>query len=235
MKVFTGFPQRMNFTPIPNLFFSELLPQIEDLVELKVTLHAFCVLYQKRGYPRFVTFAELRGDAALISGIKGEQAPDDLLRHGLKRAVSRGSLLHLALERDGKVEDLYFMNTEGDRRAVAKIESGEIKLGGLPRKEQALAQEQPNIFVLYEQNIGLLTPIIAEELKEAESTYPASWIEDAFREAVGRNKRSWRYIARILERWASQGRGYGESGRYSKADTDRESQRTYSHPLRRKR
>lgn len=235
MKVFAGFPQRMKFTPIPNLFFSELLPQIEDLVELKVTLHAFWALYQKRGYPRFVTFAELRSDAALISGIKGEQAPDDLLRHGLKRAVSRGTLLHLALERDGEVDDLYFMNTEGDRRAVAKVESGQLKLGGMPRKEQALAQEQPNIFVLYEQNIGLLTPIIAEELKEAESTYPASWIEDAFREAVGRNKRSWRYIARILERWASQGRGYGESGRYSKADTDRESQRRYSHPLRRKR
>ena len=32
----------------------------------------------------------------------------------------------------------------------------------------------------------------ADELREAENLYPASWIEDAFREAVEQNKRSWR-------------------------------------------
>jgi DNA replication protein len=230
MTEFTGFPQKMRFTPIPNLFFSSVLPRIEDLVELKVTLHVFWALYQRQGYPRFVTFNELLGDAALISGIKGEEGPDDLLRQGLRKAVSRGTLLHLSLERDGEVEDIYFINTEADRRAVAKAESGELKLGGAVKKEQAPVEERPNIFVLYEQNIGLLTPIIAEELKEAESTYPSSWIEDAFREAVERNKRSWRYIARILERWASEGRGYGEPGRDSKASADKESLRGYSHP-----
>ncbi len=232
MTEFTGFPQKMRFTPIPNLFFSSVLPQIEDLVELKVTLHVFWAIYQRRGYPRFVTFNELLGDAALISAIKGEQGPDDLLRQGLSKAVRRGTLLHLSLERDGEVEDIYFINSEADRRAVAKVESGELKLGGELKKEQARVEERPNIFVLYEQNIGLLTPIIAEELKEAESTYPSSWIEDAFREAVRRNKRSWRYIARILERWAAEGRGYGEPGRDSKASTDKESLRGYGHPRR---
>lgn len=232
MTQFTGFPQKMRFTPIPNLFFSSVLPQIEDLVELKVTLHVFWAIYQKRGYPRCVTFNELLGDAALISAIKGEQGPDDLLRQGLRKAVSRGTLLHLSLERNGEVEDIYFINSEADRRAVAKVESGELKLGGVLKKEQARVEERPNIFVLYEQNIGLLTPIIAEELKEAESTYPSSWIEDAFREAVGRNKRSWRYIARILERWAAEGRGYGEPERDSKASADKEFLRGYGHPRR---
>jgi len=232
MTEFTGFPQKMRFTPIPNLFFSSVLPQIEDLVELKVTLHVFWAIYQRRGYPRFVTFNELLGDAALISAIKGEQGPDDLLRQGLSKAVRRGTLLHLSLERDGEVEDIYFINSEADRRAVAKVESGELKLGGALKKEQARVEERPNIFVLYEQNIGLLTPIIAEELKEAESTYPSSWIEDAFREAVRRNKRSWRYIARILERWAAEGRGYGEPGRDSKASADKESLSGYGHPRR---
>jgi DNA replication protein len=230
MTEFTGFPQKMRFTPIPNLFFSSVLPQIEDLVELKVVLHVFWALSQRRGYPRFITLGELRGDAALISGIKGEGNLDDLLRQALKKAVSRGTLLHLSLERDGEVEDIYFINTEADRRAVARVESGEIKLGGVPKKERAPVEERPNIFVLYEQNIGLLTPMIAEELKEAESTYPSSWIEDAFREAVERNKRSWRYIAKILERWASEGRGYGELGRDSKASADKEHLRGYGHP-----
>lgn len=232
MTEFSGFPQKTRFTPIPNLFFSSMLPQIEDLVELKVTLHIFWTLYQKRGYPRFVTLGELRSDAALISGIKGEEGPDELLRQGLKKAVSRGILLHLSLEQDGEVEDIYFLNTEADRRTVAKVESGELSLGGVPKKEQAPVQERANIFVLYEQNIGLLTPIIAEELKEAESTYPSSWIEDAFREAVRRNKRSWRYISAILKRWASEGRGYGEPGRDSKASADKEYLKGYGHPPR---
>ncbi|HAL47899.1 MAG TPA: DNA replication protein DnaD, partial [Dehalococcoidia bacterium] len=34
--------------------------------------------------------------------------------------------------------------------------------------------------------------------------------------AVRQNKRSWRYIASILERWEREGRGDGKSGRYTK-------------------
>ena len=55
MKQFSGFPAKMRFTPIPNLFFSNLLTQINDIAELKTTLHIFWSLYGKRGYPRFVT------------------------------------------------------------------------------------------------------------------------------------------------------------------------------------
>jgi hypothetical protein len=52
--------------------------------------------------------------------------------------------------------------------------------------------------------------MIAEELKEAEKVYPASWIKEALEEAVKLNKRNWRYIARILERWASDGKDAGK-------------------------
>ena len=61
MKGFSGFPAKSNFTPIPNIFFSEVLPQIDDLAELKVTLHIFWTLYQKRGLSPFVTYSELTG------------------------------------------------------------------------------------------------------------------------------------------------------------------------------
>ena len=228
MNTFVGFPQRMRFTPLPNIFFSQLLAQIDDLAELKATLHIFWRVYHKRGYPKFVTLGELLGDKALMTGIGDGQA----LRHGLERAISRGTLLHLVLDREGKREDLYFLNTEADRKAAARIESGEISLGALPRKEPYLeAEQQPNIFTLYEDNIGMLTPMIAEELKEAERLYPASWIESAFKEAVTRNKRSWRYISRILERWASE--GYGEPGRDSKEDTDKYFRGRYGHLVKR--
>lgn len=235
MKGFSGFPSKTKFTPIPNLFFSEVLPQIDDLAELKVTLHIFCVVYRKQGYPRFATYRELLGDPVLIRGMKSEGSSAELLRHSLDQAVNRGTLLHLTLERDGNVDDLYFMNTEADRRVVAKIESGELNLGTLVKGEPCPSiSEQPNIFTLYEQNIGMLAPMITEELRVAEKLYPASWIQDAFREAVDLNKRSWRYIARILERWAAEGKDDGEPKRDSKADVGPEEYlRRYGHFLKR--
>ena len=234
MKRFSGFPARMRFTPVPNLLFSSIIPQMDDLAELKTTLHIFWRLYHKRGYPRFVTYKELAADGTLMGGLRDvASSPAEVLRRALKGAEERGTILHLAFEQ----EDLYLLNTESDRRAAAKLESGEIPLGGLlPKGEPCVeAEEQPNIFVLYEQNIGMLTPMIAEELREAERLYPAPWIESAFKEAVALNKRSWRYIARILERWSREGRDDGKPGRHSKGEIDPEKyfQGRYGHVVRR--
>lgn len=63
------------------------------------------------------------------------------------------------------------------------------------------------VFTCYEDNIGLLTPMIADELKAAEKLYPVNWIIDAIQEAVKQNKRKWSYISAILERWKAEGRG----------------------------
>ena len=52
--------------------------------------------------------------------------------------------------------------------------------------------------------------MIADELRDAEKNYPEQWIADAFREAVTMNKRSWRYVVRILERWRAQGKDGGQ-------------------------
>jgi DNA replication protein len=235
MKAFSGFPLKTKFTPIPNIFFSEVLPEIDDIAELKVTLHIFWVLYQKKGYPRFITFDELISDPGLVIGLGGEDSPSSPLRRGLDSALSRGTLLCLKMERDGETHELYFVNSDADRRAIEKIKSGELEVGTLVKAEPCpVSREQPNIFTLYEQNIGMLTPIIAEELKEAERLYPASWIQDAFKEAVDLNKRSWRYISRILERWAAEGKNDGEPGRDPQADSSPEEyRRRYGHLLKR--
>lgn len=235
MKGFSGFPAKSKFTPIPNIFFSELLPQINDPIEFKVTLHIFWVLYQKRGYPRFLTYDELMADPVLMRGIEGQGSAPEVLRQALNQAVSRGTILCLKLERDGEAHELYFVNDDAGRKAAEKIESGELKVGALAKAEPCpVSREQPNIFTLYEKNIGMLTPIIAEELKEAEKLYPASWIQDAFKEAVDLNKRSWRYISRILERWAAEGKHDGEPGRYPKADSSPEEyRRRYGHLIKR--
>ena len=233
MKPFSGFPQKMRLTPLPNIFFSQLLPQIDDITELKVTLHLFWVLYGKRGYPKFVTYGELLGDRLLMIGVGSEAA----LRSGLEGAVGRGTIIDLNLEQHGRTEKLYFLNTGSDSEARNRIERGEIDVGVLPEEEPFIEDmetaEQPNIFTLYEENIGMLAPMIAEELKAAEQLYPVSWIDDAFREAVSRNKRNWKYIEAILKRWDSEGREHGAPGRHSKEDRDA-IKRTYGHLVKRR-
>jgi len=230
MKPFEGFQKNMRYTPLPNVFFSQLMPDVQDLAELKVVLHIFYLLYQKKGSPKYVADAELTSDKALMSGVGGAEA----LGRGLQRSLDRGILIRCDLEREGRPVILYFLNSEEGREACSKIRSGEIDVAALPVSEACEdATEAPNIFELYERNIGMLTPMIGDELKEAEQIYPASWIEDAFREAVSRNKRSWKYIETILKRWTSEGRGDGETGRDSKEDPDKYVKGKYGHVVKR--
>jgi len=237
MKQFSGFPAKMQFTRIPNVFFSSLLPQINNIAELKTTLHIFWSLYGKRGYPRFTTYRELLGSKSLMSSLRGrEKLPDEVLGNALDMAVKRGTILHVVLERDGAPEDVYFLNTESDRRIVAKIQSGELHLPGLKAERQFYieTEELPDIFTLYEQNIGMLTPMIAEELREAEKLYPESWIRDAIKEAVNQSKRKWSYIQAILERWSTEGKGDGTYRRdFKKTDPDKYIKGKYGHMVRR--
>ena len=83
-------------------------------------------------------------------------------------------------------------------------------------REPHVESERPNIFELYEQNIGLLQPLLAEELEEAEATYPPGWILEAFKIAVEHNVRHWRYIRSILERWDREGRDDSEKPRFDR-------------------
>jgi DnaD/phage-associated family protein len=203
-----------------------------------VTLHIFWLIYGKRGYPRYVTYLELLANRSLAGSlVSGGASLDEALGEALKKAVSRGTILHLVLQKDGAAQDVYFLNTEESRRAVDKIKNGELVLAGLKGGRQtapeAGAGEQPDIFVLYEENIGMLTPLIADELREAEKLYPESWIRDAIGEAVSLNKRSWRYIARILERWSAEGRESGTNRRDSKASQDKFRKQRYDHMVRR--
>jgi DNA replication protein len=237
MKRFDGFPAKMEFTPLPNVFFSSLLPQITDITELKVTLYIIALLYRKKGYPRFVTFGELINNKGLMSGLKGiDGSPEDALRTALKTAVERCTLLNLPVEKEGTSENIYFLNDDAGRQAVDRIEGGDLKLSGLKnvRQEYLETEEQPDIFTLYERNIGMLTPMVADELREAEKLYPQEWIADAFKEAVLYNKRNIKYILKILENWVAEGRSDGTHRRHpKKTDPDRFIKGKYGHMVRR--
>ncbi|MCH8205944.1 MAG: DnaD domain protein [Chloroflexi bacterium] len=215
---FAGFPRRVRFTPVPDPVFGPLLEQIDDLAELKCTLRVIWALHQKRGYPRFVTLSALLADRTLSRALADGDSPRRLrVEAALAHAVERGTLVSGTVQLDDGQERIYMLNTEADRSALAAISEADLSPQQVPVDEPwEGAVQQPNIFALYEDNVGMLSPMMADELREAEQVYPAPWIEEAFREAVSQNKRSWRYITRILERWEREGRGDGEPGRRPK-------------------
>lgn len=66
--------------------------------------------------------------------------------------------------------------------------------------------DRPNLFKLYEDNFGALTPMMAETIKADMETYQPDWIEDAMKEAVEYNARNWKYVQAILRNWQEKGR-----------------------------
>lgn len=72
------------------------------------------------------------------------------------------------------------------------------------------AEEENNkgeIFKLYEQNFGKISPLMAKNLVQAARDYPVEWVEAAMRECVGYNNLSWKYCEAILKRWQRDGFG----------------------------
>jgi DnaD/phage-associated family protein len=237
---FIGFPDgKLRPVAVPDLFFTELLPQIDDLAELKLTLHCFWLLNEQSAEYRYLRGADLRADTRLLESLALDselRSPDAALEYALERAVSRNTLLRLdvtlgqAGEAEGAppiTEDWYFVNTVKGRQAIALIRQGRLRdvQSALP-DEARLRVQRPNIFLLYEQNVGVLTPLIADQLRDLEKTYAPEWIHDAFEIAISRNKRSLRYIQTVLKRWETEGRdgeGYESSGR----DSEERRRRSY--------
>ena len=199
---FEGIPAgKVEVTPLPNLFWSELLPEIDDLAEVQVTLHVYFLLYRKKGSPRYITTDELRADPLLRRALtRGAEPFDEALTRGLDAAQRRGTLLCL---RSGE-QELYLFNTAESRKAIEGVDRGERVLGLQVRPAPPPAAEPPNIYKLYEQHIGVLTAAVAEELKAAEQEYPPEIIKDAFRIANERNVRTWKYVRGILLNWTRE-------------------------------
>jgi DnaD/phage-associated family protein len=236
---FSGFTGNTLYTPVPNPVFGPILEQIQDLAELKVTLRGLWLFHRKRGALKALSLDEILADRSLIKGLSsGAKDADEEIRRGLRLAVTRGTFLTHQL--DG-TDTVFLLNTEAGRRTLARLEAAGT--AGVEAAEmrssteygpelEPLEPEKPNIFALYEDSIGSLSPLLAEELKEAEGRYPEPWLREAFGIAVAENKRSWRYVAGILRRWSAEGKekrpdtrsgdagrgDYGKPGRHSEKD-----------------
>lgn len=220
---FAGFPQGVRYSPVPNPLFGPLLEEIDDLAELKVTLRGLWLLHQKKGFPRILSLEDFLNDRALLRGLKCTgQPPQDEIQRGLKLAVARGTFLLYQPDPAVPEKKFYFLNTESDRRALARMqENYRLLYQNIEHEDNLVDQpidEKPNIFALYEDNIGTFGPVLTQELKEAEDLYPWEWISEAFKIAINQNKRRWAYISAILRRWADEGKEHGEPGRHPQKD-----------------
>lgn len=226
MQPFPGFPEgKSHLIPIPEQFFTELLPLITDVAEMRLILYVFWRLEQMEGIFRYLRLADFLEDQAFLDSIATppNQAQDNL-DQALEDAVLHGALLRADLPSRNGLEPVYFLNSPKGRAALRAIQSNQWRPGA--EAPTSLVSEPPNIFRLYEENIGPLTPLIADTLSEAEDTYPIEWIADAIRIAVEKNKRAWRYIAAILERWQQEGRDARKAKTQDRRDTP-ETRRRY--------
>ena len=200
MQIFSGFSSGIEV--IPTQFFTELLPLIDDPAELKVTVFVFHLLNQFEGDQRFLFTEDFTEQEAFMRGLSEDPAEaEQMLEHGLALAEERGTLIK-ALYAE---KPIYFLNSPKGRAAVQRLEDGTWIPNSFLHLSGRSEVLRPTIFKLYEENIGPLTPMIADILRDCEQMYPYEWICDAVGEAVMNNVRNWRYIESILRSWKENG------------------------------
>ncbi len=224
MKPFEGFQNEKNKSiPIPVQFFTDLLPKIDHLGELKLALYLFWRLEQMdRGFRYFRRQDFIQDKLFFESQNEPIQDTIALIDQSLEQAIKRGWLLEAQVKLKD-TEILYFLNTPRGKAAVQAIQRGEWRPTGDDNIPISISVESPNIFKLYEEHIGPLTPMLADTLRQAEQEFPPLWIEEAIRIAVENNVRNWRYVSAILKRWKDE----GKDERNDRQDTEK-ARRRYS-------
>jgi DnaD/phage-associated family protein len=197
---------------VPEALLFEVVPTIRDMGELQLTLAFLRMTLESGGVGEPIAHEELLRDPATRHAFREEgtnRGPDGVIERSAELAVGRGTLIKLCVsDADAGSERVwYYLHTLTNAATVKAITSGveppprALWLSATP---PLVERDRPTVFRLYEQNIGPLTPLIAQRLLDALEQYPQAWIEDAIGEAVSYNRRSWRYINRILENWQAE-------------------------------
>ena len=213
MITFNDSRDKPDDVPIPAHLFSDLLTEVGDLAELQCALRLLFLLHRQRDFPRFISLRAMKADIILLRALGRANAQENLqntLERAVQGCVKAGLFILLEAYVGNRNEPVLLLNTPENQRAVVGVRRGEISLPSSPDL-QPIEEVPPlkDIFILYEENVGIITPLIADELSDAEAIFPLDWIQGAILEAVTNNKRNWKYIAAILRRWAQEGKTSG--------------------------
>lgn len=195
---------------LPRSFIERVIREVRDLAELKVIL--LIATAQLEGQPFYAAPEEwVRQHPSLHRGLHPvgtDSSADEAIERGIERAVAHGLLVRILVRhpQTGAATNWLLLGTTQAHQYVHQLAYHTVPWP-TPTSSPALVEPvRPSVFQLYEQNIGPLTPLLAEKIAEALEEYPVEWVQDAIEEAVSYGKRHWRYIQRILERWAAEGR-----------------------------
>jgi DnaD/phage-associated family protein len=171
----------------------------------------------------FISTDDFLNDKLFMSGLTANSEDQyTVLEDSIAQLVQQGIFLLAVLKTNNEAKKLYFFNTKKGQAAVEAIAQGKWQLQNEATQKIKLELEFPNIYTLYEENIGPLTPIIADALKELDNLYSPEWIADAFAEASKNNVRKLKYIEAILQSWQTEGRNdrtdRGRSQKSKKSD-----------------
>jgi DnaD/phage-associated family protein len=213
-------PDGARTTPVPDMLFSHWLPDTSDPVEIKVLLHVVWRVHRRKsGAPAALRAGDLGADRTLRRGVAalGTDDVDAAIARAVERLCAGELLVMLRVAGADGPEAWIAVNDRAGRSLFARLAAGDRLLPDLPPAAgppsapplEGAAPAVGAVFELYERNIGLITPLLAEEIGDAAATYPEAWIADAIRLAVAANARRWSYVRAILERWARDGRDEG--------------------------
>jgi DnaD/phage-associated family protein len=202
MNTFSGFTSSETFTQVPDALF-HMMKDIEDTAELKIAFYSIWRIEHMEGHFRALGEKDFEVDAL---GLNMKE-----IQRGLKKCLERG----LLLKAENEANVLYFLNSPRGRLSADAFTKGQAQKSSKPNPAP---REASSVFKVYEENIGILTPLIADRLKDAEELYSAHWITDAIGLAVENNARNWKYIEAILKRWKEEGRAEKQDRRNNKKD-----------------
>lgn len=79
--------------------------------------------------------------------------------------------------------------------------------GGGSESEGEADPDLAEVSTAYQSNIGFISPMASDELKDLLAQYTKEWVLEAMAIAVKSNKRKLTYIAGILNKWRIEGKG----------------------------
>jgi len=179
------------------------IKNLNNINEIKIFLRIIHLIYQKQNLNTEtfeLSFDEISNDPVTLKLLGPNSLTKDQITKKLKE------ICDVLIMKDFINQKIYTNKVTGITKTVFHMETFE------KTNDPVISENNPkNIFELYEDNVGMLNPMIVDELIQAENKFPFNWIVDAVKESATRNKRNWKYIHTILETWDREGKNNGRT------------------------
>ena len=223
----TLFKTGQKMIPVPAQLFTEILPRLHNESQLRATLYTWYAIMSKGSGQRYVYLSQLLTDPVLLSWFTHLGGKNGIQR-GLDQSCREGIFLQLQIGEDDKI---LAPNDESGARLITDMKSESVAHHNQSRDSSPETNYETtvvsNVVEKYENEIGMLTPVIADMIAIAEQMYPTTWILEALDIAAQSNARSWKYVTAILARWKNEGKNNDneETSRFSSQQSGREQNR----------